>query len=87
MGQIAKHSVLIDGHKTSVSLEPEFWQALTEVATNEGRSLNALIGDVDRGRVGNLSSALRLYALAYFRRQAKAPCTPIAATPGQAPPA
>ena len=87
MGQIAKHSVMIDGHKTSVSLEPEFWQALTEIAAIEGRSLNALIGDVDRGRVGNLSSALRLYALAHFRRQANAPAAPIAATPNPAPPA
>ncbi|MBM3482897.1 MAG: ribbon-helix-helix domain-containing protein [Alphaproteobacteria bacterium] len=87
MGQIAKHSVMIDGHKTSVSLEPEFWQALTEIAAIEERSLNALIGGVDRGRTGNLSSALRLYALAHFRHQAKEPAVTTAATPNPAPPA
>ena len=63
MPGIKKHSVVLDGHKTSVSLEPAFWRALSEIAEAEGRSLNALISEVDRSRDGNLSSALRLYVL------------------------
>jgi predicted DNA-binding ribbon-helix-helix protein len=70
MNAITKHSVVIDGHKTSVSLEAEFWRALSEIAAAESRSLNALIGEIDRQRAGNLSSALRLYVLAHYRRRA-----------------
>lgn len=72
MAAIEKHSVVLDGHKTSVSLEPEFWRALAEIAGAEGRSLNTLIADVDKGRAGNLSSALRLYVLADYERRLKA---------------
>jgi predicted DNA-binding ribbon-helix-helix protein len=59
----AKHSVLVAGHATSITLEPEFWDALKEIAAAEGRSLNALVEEVDREREGNLSSALRLFVL------------------------
>ena len=69
MGSIAKHSVMIDGHKTSVSLEDDFWRALGEIAGSEGRSMNSLISDIDRRRIGNLSSALRLYVLAHYRQR------------------
>lgn len=70
VGTIAKHSVMLDGHKTSVSLESEFWAALSEIAVAEGRSMNALIGEIDQRRTGNLSSAVRLYVLAHYRRRA-----------------
>ncbi|MSO69495.1 MAG: aryl-sulfate sulfotransferase [Alphaproteobacteria bacterium] len=73
MPGIQKHSVVLDGHKTSVSLEPEFWQALAAIAAEEGRSLNALIADIDKGRSGNLSSALRLYVLNHFEQRLKTP--------------
>ncbi len=69
MPGIQKHSVVLDGHKTSVSLEPEFWRALAEIAGTEGRSLTALTGAVNKDRTGNLSSALRLYVLADHERR------------------
>ena len=58
-----KHSVLIAGHATSITLEPEFWDALKEIALADGKSLNALVEAVDATRTGNLSSALRLFVL------------------------
>jgi predicted DNA-binding ribbon-helix-helix protein len=61
--RIRKHSVLIAGHHTSVSLEDAFWDALTEIAGKRGVSLNALIAHIDGTRTGNLSSALRVFVL------------------------
>jgi len=60
---VRKRSVQIAGHATSVSLEEEFWQELTAIATRRGLSLNALVAEVDGARDGNLSSALRLLVL------------------------
>jgi len=65
----AKRSVTIAGHRTSVSLEAPFWDALKEIATARGLSLNDLIAEVDRSRAGNLSSALRLFVLAVLRER------------------
>jgi predicted DNA-binding ribbon-helix-helix protein len=64
-----KRSVTIAGHRTSVSLEAPFWDALKEIATARGLSLNDLIAEVDRNRAGNLSSALRLFTLAVLRER------------------
>lgn len=64
MTGIVKRSVMIAGHRTSVSLEDPFWQALTALAAGEGRSVQALIGAIDAGRgAQNLSSAIRLHVL------------------------
>lgn len=61
---IAKRSVMIAGHRTSVSLEPEFWSALQAMARERGQSVQALIGAVDAERgARNLSSALRVHVL------------------------
>ena len=60
---IRKHSVLIAGHETSVSLENAFWVALKDIAKERGQSINDLVGEIDDARVGNLSSAIRLYVL------------------------
>ena len=60
---IGKYSIAIDGHRTSVSLEPEFWQALKNIAAARRESLSALVSKVDRTRQGNLSSALRVFVL------------------------
>ncbi len=60
---IGKYSVAIDGHRTSVSLEPEFWQALKNIAVARRESLSSLISKVDGARQGNLSSALRVFVL------------------------
>ena len=68
MTTLEKHSVLIAGHRTSISLEPEFWSALRAIADRRRQSLNALIAGVDAGRAGNLSSALRLFVLECCRR-------------------
>ena len=61
--KLKKHSVLIAGHATSVSLEGVFWRALGDIANEEGKSLNALVRDVDARRSGNLSSALRVLVM------------------------
>lgn len=59
-----KRSVTVAGHRTSLSLEPEFWQALKQVAQRESRTVSGLIGEIDavRGR-RNLSSAVRVFVL------------------------
>ena len=61
--RLRKRSVLIAGHRTSVSLEDAFWEVLKEIADQRCLSLNQLVAEVDEGRTGNLSSALRVYAL------------------------
>jgi predicted DNA-binding ribbon-helix-helix protein len=67
---IRKRSVLIAGHATSVSLEPEFWDALRRIAAARGLSLNALVAEVDAQRgARNLSSALRVHALVAASRE------------------
>jgi predicted DNA-binding ribbon-helix-helix protein len=60
---LQKRSVRIAGHSTSLSLEPEFWAELKRIAETEKCSLNQLVGRVDAGRSGNLSSALRVFVL------------------------
>ena len=64
-----KRSVTIAGHRTSVSLENEFWTALGEIARHRGISVSGLIAEIDEKR-GNrgLSSALRVHILDHFRR-------------------
>ncbi|MDP4025352.1 ribbon-helix-helix domain-containing protein [Methylobacterium sp. NEAU 140] len=70
-GDIVKRSVMIAGHRTSVSLEAPFWEALRALAASEGRSVQALIGAIDAARGdSNLSSAIRVHVLAAFRTQA-----------------
>ena len=66
-----KRSLSIAGHRTSVSLEDAFWDALKQIAAAEGRSVTALVAEVDSTRGDtSLSSALRLHALAHYRRLA-----------------
>jgi predicted DNA-binding ribbon-helix-helix protein len=61
---LPKRSVTIAGHRTSISLEPEFWDALEAAAARRGRPLARLIGEIDRARAGrNLTSALRVFLL------------------------
>jgi predicted DNA-binding ribbon-helix-helix protein len=60
---LKRRSVVIDGHRTSVSIEPEFWDALGEIARARGRPVNALVAEIDRARDGNLSSAIRVFVL------------------------
>ena len=66
-----KRSLSIAGHSTSISLEAPFWEALKEIAASEDRTIAALVAEVDSGRGElNLSSALRLHALAHYRKLA-----------------
>ena len=61
---IVKRSIVIAGHKTSVSLEGPFWSGLTEIAHGEHVTLSSMVGDIDEKRHhGNLSSAIRLFVL------------------------
>ena len=67
-GGLKKRSVMIAGHRTSVSLEAAFWEALREIAAARGRSVQALIGAIDAERGGqNLSSAIRVFVLREIR--------------------
>ena len=61
--RIKKRSVMIAGHKTSVSLEDAFWQALKRLAAGRGQSLAELIEELDQRREANLSSTLRVFVL------------------------
>jgi predicted DNA-binding ribbon-helix-helix protein len=64
-GRPEKHSLTLRGHRTSVSLEPEFWQAFRAVAAREGRAINDLAAEIDaaRGPERGLASAIRVYVL------------------------
>ena len=59
-----KHSLTLRGHRTSVSLEPEFWQAFRHIAADRGQTINGLAIEIDeaRGDVG-LASAIRVFVL------------------------
>ena len=65
---VVKRSIVIAGHKTSVSLEDAFWDALKEIAARRNVTLSDLVASIDASRSqGNLSSAIRLFVLDYFR--------------------
>ena len=67
---VIKRSVVVAGHKTSVSLEDAFWKGLKEIAGDRDMTLSELIGTIDSEREnGNLSSALRLFVLDFYRTQ------------------
>ncbi|WP_324134507.1 ribbon-helix-helix domain-containing protein [Bosea sp. (in: a-proteobacteria)] len=69
-----KRSLTVAGHRTSVSLEEPFWEALKEIAAAQGLTVAALIAAIDGSREGvNLSSALRLHVLAHYQRLAASP--------------
>lgn len=64
-----KKSIQLTGHRTSISLEPEFWQALQQIAQQKNTSVRKLIIQIDNTRTSNLSSSLRVYILNKFRQQ------------------
>ena len=76
---IAKRSIVINGHKTSISLEDQFWAALKAIASARALTLSALASNIDQDRNegSNLSSALRCFVLAHYRSMP----APIGATP------
>jgi predicted DNA-binding ribbon-helix-helix protein len=69
--RIVKRSISLHGHKTSVSLEDEFWSALKVIAGKRLTNLSDLVTAIDGQRQhGNLSSAIRLFVLDFYRSQA-----------------
>ena len=69
MSKKNKRSVTIAGHRTSVSLEAEFWAELTAISQNEDLPIGKLISKIDENNPNNLSSALRLYVLADLKNR------------------
>ncbi|GGD07719.1 ribbon-helix-helix domain-containing protein [Pyruvatibacter mobilis] len=70
-----KRSVTLSGHRTSITLEPEFWSALKEIACTRKISVNELVRRIDEGRVGDdaprgLSSEVRVHILDHFKTRA-----------------
>jgi predicted DNA-binding ribbon-helix-helix protein len=61
--EMRKRSVVIAGHRTSVSLENAFWDELKTIAGARGNTVNQIVTEIDGQRSGNLSSAIRLYVL------------------------
>ena len=61
--RLVKRSVVVAGHRTSVSLEDAFWAELRRVAAARHTSINGLIAEIDESRSGNLSSAIRVFLL------------------------
>lgn len=68
-GEMRKRSVVIAGHRTSVSLENAFWNALKTIATARELTVNQMVTEIDSHRSGNLSSAIRLFVLDSYRQR------------------
>jgi predicted DNA-binding ribbon-helix-helix protein len=68
---VVKRSIVVAGHKTSVSLEDAFWEGLKDIAKAKRQTLSDLVGSIDTDREhGNLSSALRLFVLDHYQKRA-----------------
>jgi predicted DNA-binding ribbon-helix-helix protein len=70
---MTKRSLTVAGHRTSISLEDAFWQGLTEIATARRSSIAGLVASLDRNRPAgtNLSAAIRVFVLDWYRKQAR----------------
>ena len=69
---VIKRSIVIAGHKTSISLEDAFWTALKDIALAQHTTLSELVATIDsQRRHGNLSSAIRLFVLEHFQARAE----------------
>jgi predicted DNA-binding ribbon-helix-helix protein len=73
----AKHSLTLHGHRTSISLEPEFWDAFRSIAAEAGKALNALAAEIDDARSGDegLASAIRVFVLNHYRAATRSSVT------------
>jgi predicted DNA-binding ribbon-helix-helix protein len=73
----AKHSLTLHGHRTSISLEPEFWEAFRQIAADRGVPLNQLAAEIDDARKGDagLASAIRVFVLEHYRDAARSNAT------------
>jgi len=89
---VVKRSIVVAGHKTSVSLEEAFWNGMKEISSERSMTLSELVGEIDSKRQqGNLSSAIRLFVLDHFKSRAagassdgggKSHATTISVSPG-----
>ena len=72
-GRPVKHSLTLQGHRTSVSLEDEFWRAFREISEEKGLPINALAAEIDANRAPDtgLGTAIRVYVLNHYRAKAK----------------
>ena len=69
---VVKRSIVLAGHKTSVSLEDAFWEGLKDIAKDKRKTLSDLVAGIDTNREhGNLSSALRLFVLDHYQKRAR----------------
>jgi predicted DNA-binding ribbon-helix-helix protein len=76
---VVKRSIVIGGHKTSVSLEDAFWTGLKEIAGARNATLSDLVAAIDTEReLSNLSSAIRLFVLGFYRNRITAKATDLA---------
>jgi len=67
---VTKRSIIVGRHKTSVSLEAAFWQALREIADERRETLSQVVASIDKERpFANLSSAIRLFVLEHYRNR------------------
>jgi predicted DNA-binding ribbon-helix-helix protein len=65
---VVKRSIVIAGHRTSISLEDSFWKALKQIAKQRGETLSDIVAAIDDKRDGgNLSSAIRVFVLDHYR--------------------
>src|SRR3977135_2228929 len=79
---VVNRSIVVAGHKTSVSLEEAFWNGMKEISGLRNMTLSELVGEIDSNRQqGNLSSAIRLFVLDYFRTRAMPAAAPDARAP------
>ena len=70
---VIKRSVIRNGHKSSISLEDQFWDALREIADDKHVAISTLVATIDHSRTtSNLSSAIRVFVLDHFRRSDRA---------------
>ena len=67
MSALVSRNVRVDGHRTSVRLEPDMWEALREICVREGTSIGAICSEVNRDRAAGFTSALRVFILNYYR--------------------
>ncbi len=79
---VVKRSIVIAGHKTSISLEDAFWKALKDIAIARHATLSDLVASIDTERQhGNLSSAIRLFVLDHYQSKSLGHVSAVAANP------
>ena len=69
---VVRRTIMIGDHRTSVSVEDAFWNSMKEISGQRDMTLSQLVGEIESNRQqGNLSSAIRLFVLDYFRSRAR----------------